>query len=107
MDSETKKKLIKKLHDEQNSFVEYLVTLPPREILKHSYEYWIRESILERVDAIGIDDITCEMLLNEEKPLEKIFNVYASVENDDDEFIHDMMVYAADGDPDEEPTKLN
>ena len=107
MESETKKKLIEKIHTEQDSFVEYLITLPPREILEHSYEYWVRQSIVERIDAIGIDDITCEMLLNEEKPLEKIYSIYASVENDDSEFIHDMMVYAAGGDPDEEPAKLN
>ena len=92
--------LFEKIQNERSGFEEFLMTMPSEEVLKRSYEYWVKGHIAETMNKIELDDASCKKLLCEEKPLEKIFSEYASFGLDDNEFIHDVIVFAAGGDPD-------
>ena len=47
-------KLYEKLFAEQQDFKGWLVKQPPEEILKHAYEYVIREDIVIEVSPLGL-----------------------------------------------------
>ena len=68
--------LYKKLFAEQAYFKGWLLTQPPEEILKHAYEYVIREDIVLEMEFHDLTDDEASALLADDKPLQAIYNVY-------------------------------
>ena len=72
--------LYKKLFAEQQDFKGWLVKQPPEEILKHAYEYVIREDIVIEMEYHDLTDTEAKALLADEKPLKAIFDAYENSE---------------------------
>lgn len=71
--------LYKKMSAEQQKFRDYLVKMPPAEILKHSYEYTVRESILLRFEYSTLSDDQAKALLNCPEPLSEVYFAFDKV----------------------------
>jgi len=72
--------LYEKLFAEQQDFKGWLVKQPPEEILKHAYEYVIREDIVIEMEYHDLSAEEAKALLADEKPLQAIYNVYEDLE---------------------------
>lgn len=83
--------LYKKLFAEQEKFKGWLLTQPPDEILKHAYEYVIREDIIIEMEFHNLNDEQARALLADESPLQSIYNVYEDTENDHMNEIRDCI----------------
>lgn len=81
--------LYKKLFAEQEEFRGWLLTLSRDEILKHSYEYVIREDILIVLENINLSDEQCKTLMALNNALETIF--LKCDERDSTEYMEDMQ----------------
>ena len=73
--------LYKKLFAEQEKFKEWLLTQPPEEILKHAYEYVIREDIVIEMEFHDLTDDEARALLADAHPLQSIYSVYEDTES--------------------------
>lgn len=65
--------LYKKMAAEQDVYREWLVALPPEEILKHTYEYTIREDIVMCVENNDLFPKQAQALLKSPCPLGDVF----------------------------------
>ena len=72
--------LYEKLFAEQQDFKGWLVKQTPEEILKHAYEYVVREDIVIEMEYHDLTDEEAKALLADEKPLQAIFSVYENTE---------------------------
>lgn len=68
--------LYKKMAAEQTRYREYLLTLPPAEILKSAYEYSTREDILLTLEYDDLHPRMAQALLRLDKPLDDVFRYY-------------------------------
>lgn len=73
--------LYKKIFAEQEKFKGWLLTQPPDEILKHAYEYVIREDIVIEMEFHDLTDEEARALLADAAPLQSIYNVYEDTES--------------------------
>lgn len=69
-----------KMSAEQERFRSWLMTLPPKEILEHSYEYTVREDILLAMEEHDLPDRQCRALLKSSSPLADVFRHYETWE---------------------------
>lgn len=69
-----------KMSAEQERFRSWLMTLPPKEILEHSYEYTVREDILLAMEEHDLPDRQCRALLKSSSPLADVFHHYETWE---------------------------
>ena len=83
--------LYEKLFAEQQDFKGWLVKQPPEEILKHAYEYVIREDIVIEMEYHDLTDDEAKALLADEKPLQAIFSVYENTEGGHMDEIRDCI----------------
>lgn len=83
--------LYEKLFAEQQDFKGWLVKQPPEEILKHAYEYVIREDIVIEMEYHDLTDAEAKALLADEKPLKAIFDVYENSEGGHMDEIRDCI----------------
>ena len=60
--------LYEKMFAEQEKFREHLVSLPPEEILEHTYEYTVREDILMSLEFNDLPDAEARALLKSPTP---------------------------------------
>ena len=72
-DAKTHNKLFEKMVKEQAKYRNWLLTLPPREILDHAYEYCVREDILCSLECDELDGKDARALLKSPTPLEDIY----------------------------------
>ena len=72
-DEELKAQLYQKMADEQAAYREYLLSLPPDEILGNAYEYATREDILMALENDDLSRKQATALLKSEKPLEAVY----------------------------------
>lgn len=72
--------LYRKLFDEQERYREVLLSLPPEQILKHAYEYSIREDILLSFEYHDLSNNQAMALLKCEHPLRDIFEKWENHE---------------------------
>ena len=72
-DEELNTQLYRKMADEQAAYREYLLSLPPDEILGNAYEYATREDILMALENDGLSRKQATALLKSEKPLEAVY----------------------------------
>ena len=84
-------KLYEKLFAEQQDFKGWLVKQPPEEILKHAYEYVIREDIVIEMEYHDLTDAEAKALLADDKPLQSIFSAYENTEGNHMDEIRDCI----------------
>ena len=68
--------LYQKMAAEQAQYREHLLTLPPAEILKCTYEYATREDILLTLEYNDLHTRMAKALLKLDKPLDDVFHYY-------------------------------
>ena len=68
--------LYQKMVAEQAQYREYLLTLPPADILKSAYEYSTREDILLTLEYDDLHPRMAQALLKLDKPLDDVFHYY-------------------------------
>lgn len=73
-------KLYSKMIGEMNEYREWLLSQPPKEILKHAYEYSVREDILMSLQWVQLEDAQALALLKLEKPLQQIYDRWNNME---------------------------
>ena len=66
--------LYKKMFAEQEEFKGWLLKQSPEEILRHAYDYVMRDDILMSLEYNDLSDRYATVLLNMDKPLAAIFN---------------------------------
>ena len=80
--------LYKKVSAEQDKFRNWLLTQPPEEILRHTYEYTVREDILISLEYNDISDSQAQALLKSPSPLADIFSEWEKRETG---YMEDIM----------------
>lgn len=88
--------LYKKLFAEQERYEKWLLTQPPEEILKHSYEFTVRQDILLSLEYHDLTDAQASALLKSSSPLGDIFQEFEERETDYMDTVFDCMVCRAD-----------
>lgn len=68
--------LYDKMFAEQETFRKYLLTLPPEEILQHSYEYTMREDLLMNLENNDLPLAHARALLRSSSPLADAYRVW-------------------------------
>lgn len=66
---------------EQERYRQYLLTLPPEEILHNAYEYTNKKDIVLSLEYNDLTDKQCQALLKSRSPLEDIFRAWEKMEN--------------------------
>ena len=69
----TLEQLETKMTDEFNAYRGWLLTQPPEEILKHAYEYSVKQDIILNVADAGLSPAQLETILRSPCPLEDVF----------------------------------
>lgn len=83
MDNDTlNRKLYEKLFAEQEKYKGWLLTQPPEEILRHAYEYSIREDIVLAMEYHDVSDEQAKALMDSPSPLAEIFRDFEQIEGD-------------------------
>ena len=70
--------LYEKMFAEQETYRAWLLTQPPEEILKHTYEYTVREDILMSLECNNLPDAQAQALLRSPSPLADVFAEWES-----------------------------
>ena len=74
--------LYEKMFVEQDQYRQWLLAQPPEEILKHSYEFTIREDILLSLEYNELPTKQAKALLKSPCPLDDIFRTWCKMETD-------------------------
>lgn len=80
-----------KMKEEQSIYQEWLMNLPPKEILKHSYEYTVREDILMEMENTELQPAQCKALLKSPCPLRDVFDDFNKLETDYMDLIYECI----------------
>ena len=73
--------LYQKMFAEQERYRQYLLTLPPEEILHNAYEYTAKEDIVLSLEYNDLTDKQCQVLLKSRSPLEDVFRAWEKMES--------------------------
>ena len=68
--------------DEQHEWRQWLVSLDPRQVIDHAYEYANREDILMALEYTELPDEQCRALLKSSCPLADIYTEFERMETD-------------------------
>ena len=68
MNTDKNTALYEKMAAEQDKFRDWLKSQPPEEILKHTYEYTVREDILMAMEELELTDAQAKALLESSAP---------------------------------------
>ena len=88
--------LYQKMAAEQAQYREWLLLQPPDDILRHCYEYTIREDILYALEENDIPPEKAKALLKSPTPVADIYNRYEKSESAHMEEIRDAVEARAD-----------
>ena len=77
--------------------MEYLLTLPPKEILDKAYEYAVREDILLTMEENDLSGKQCRALLKSDAPLADVFSKFQGRDTDYMDTILDTLESHAKG----------
>ena len=88
--------LYQKMAAEQAQYREWLLSQPPDEILRHCYEYTVREDILYSLEENDISSEKAKALLKSPTPVADIYNRYEKNESAHMEEIRDAVEARAD-----------
>lgn len=87
--------LYKKMFAEQDEFKSWLLEQTPEEILRHAYDYVMREDILLSLEYNDLSDRYASVLLDMEKPLAAIFSKLEHTESPHMEHVWDCVEQCA------------
>ena len=87
--------LYKKMFAEQDAFRSWLLEQTPEEILRHAYDYVMREDILLSLEYNDLSDRYASVLLDMDKPLAAIFNKLEHTESPHMEHVWDCVEQCA------------
>lgn len=68
--------IYKKMEAEQQHFKEWLLTLPPEQILAHCYEYTVKENILLAMECNDLNVRRAKAFLESPSPLQDAYEIY-------------------------------
>ncbi len=68
--------LYQKMFAEQEEFRKHLLTLPPEEILQHTYEYTMREDLLMNLENNDLPPSHAKALLRSSSPLADAYRAW-------------------------------
>ncbi len=88
--------LYEKLFAEQEKYRGWLLSQPPEEILKHAYEYTIREDILLALEYHDLSNERAAVLLESPSPLADVFADFENIETNHMDNIRDCIESRAD-----------
>lgn len=88
--------LYEKMFAEQAKFRDWLKGQPPEEILKHTYEYTIREDILMSLEYHDLTDEQADALRKSSSPLADIFRDFEKRETDHMDVVWECLESRAD-----------
>lgn len=88
---EMKQALLDKLTAEQDKYRAWLLEQPPEEILKHTYEYTMREDIVFCMEELDLTGAQTVALLASSSPMEDIYREYDKRDNSYMEDIRDSI----------------
>jgi len=88
--------LYEKMFAEQETYRGWLLTQPPEEILKHTYEYTVREDILMALENNDISNEQASVLLKSPSPLGDVFKEFENRETGYMEIVLDCITDRAD-----------
>ena len=69
-----------KMEAEQDSYRDWLLTLPPDEILQHAYEYAVRQDILFAMGDLELQPEQCRAFLKSPSPVADILKDFEKLE---------------------------
>ena len=72
-----------KMTEEFNTYRTWLLQQPPEEILKHAYEYSVKQDIMLNVADAGLSPAQIETMLRSPCPLEDVFKDCAYIDQSD------------------------
>ena len=72
--------IYEKMAAEQNVYRDWLLTLPPDEILQHAYEYAVRQDILFAMEDLELQPEQCRALLKSPSPVADILKDFEKLE---------------------------
>lgn len=75
------KKLYNIVSAEQEQYRQYLLTLPPEEILAHACAYTVREDIVMVIETAKLSEDHLRALLKSQYPLTDIYREWEKAEN--------------------------
>lgn len=88
--------LYDKMQEEQAAYKDWLESLPPNEILQHSYEYTVRQDILFAMEFMELEPKQCEALLRSPCPVADILKDFERLETGYMDTIRDCIEGRAD-----------
>jgi len=96
MDAERLNTMLReKIRNEQRRYLEWLVSLPPEEILNHAYEYIMREDIAICIESYPLSRRQAMALLTSPSPLADIYEDWLNQESDHMEDIRETVANRA------------
>ena len=88
--------LYQKMFAEQETFRDWLKSLPPEEILNHAYEYTVREDILLSLEYHDLSDAQSEALMESPSPLADVLRDFEKLETGHMDTVWDCLENRAD-----------
>ena len=71
-----------KMRQEQDKYCEWLTAQPPEEILRHAYEYSVREDIIMETEEMNLTPAQVRALLKSPAPLADVYKDFSKLETD-------------------------
>ena len=87
-----------KMTDEFNTYRSWLLQQPPEEILKHAYEYSVKQDIILNVADAGLSPAQIETMLRSPCPLEDVFKDCAYIDQSDYSYTLKVLIEQRAGD---------
>lgn len=94
--SEINTALYKQMFAEQEKYRDWLLSQSPEEVLKHTYEYTVREDILTSLECHNLTDGQAKALLKSPSPLADVFKEFENRETGYMDQVWDVVKDRAD-----------
>lgn len=96
MNTDKNTALYEKMTAEQDKFRDWLKNQPPEEILKHTYEYTVREDILMAMEELDLPQSRAAALLASPSPLADVYKEFADRETSYMDMVRDSIEQRAE-----------
>ena len=96
MNTDKNTALYEKMAAEQYKFRDWLKSQPPEEILKHTYEYTVREDILMAMEELDLPQSRAAALLASPSPLADVYKEFADRETSYMDVVRDSIEQRAE-----------
>ena len=91
MNTDKNTALYEKMAAEQDKFRDWLKSQPPEEILKHTYEYTVREDILMAMEELDLPQSRAAALLASSSPLADVYKEFSDRETSYMDVVRDSI----------------